>query len=371
MTARSSGKKILVYSQDVGGARYIAPVLSKISKKLPLIIVAHPLSEAVFKDFGISYQTLFEFFKMSKPGEDDIKSALVENNISGIFCTVSSPHPDLINANLIRISKMLDIETFGVMDHWKGLDRFFDKSGEPSYLPDFIGCIDRYARRELLKFYRKPNRVYIMGHPYLERCLAMDKNRDTPHMAVRILIVSQPYVADGSFKSIFLKEINSTRMIDEILKGLKEVEAKKRLQIIYRAHPKENRNFILPDGVKKDTEETGKVILLENDIFIGLNSMLLAEAYLAGGNCIVVDFPWFSKMAGNAIPYAIGNRVNKTDEIGPVLSKTIKLLDRHQSQRKSALAKAVKDSLGRSLCYLKRFINYNLKKERDVIRMAS
>ncbi|ODS33745.1 MAG: hypothetical protein SCARUB_01102 [Candidatus Scalindua rubra] len=175
-------KKILIYSQDVGGANYIAPSINYIVNRYPSLVVIHPLSEQTFKKHKIAFYPLSHFFDRIPPREAEIESFSLQNKISHLYCTTSSPYRDLTNSNFINISRKLNIPTFGIMDHWKGYDRFINDHGEIDYFPDYIGCIDRVCRDKLIRLCKNPERVFVVGHPHLEKCFRRKKDERKKRM---------------------------------------------------------------------------------------------------------------------------------------------------------------------------------------------
>ena len=55
-------RKILIYSQDPGGANFLAPAIARLYQEIKstedALVVAHPLSEEIFSNYKIPYSKL-------------------------------------------------------------------------------------------------------------------------------------------------------------------------------------------------------------------------------------------------------------------------------------------------------------------------
>jgi hypothetical protein len=349
-------KKILILSQDVGGANYIAPSIDYIVNRFPSLIVVHSLSEQTFKKRKISFYPLSHFFEYIPPREEEIKSFLLQNKISHLYCTTSSSRRDLTNSNFIKISRKLNIPTFGIMDHWKGFDRFQDENQELSYFPDFIGCIDELCKEKLIRLRNNPERIFVIGHPHLEEFVNNRTTYSESNKTVNVLVVSQPDTKDRSFNSIFMKKIGAETIIEKVIKQIGQVGKGVNINVNYRAHPKEHASLRLPDSINSARNDEEDGALYENDIFIGFDSMLLVEADLAGKHCISLNIPEFSGYNNMAIPYKVWEEVETMDNLGNTMKKLVETIRKGCSKNPSKLEDTVRGSLDRLIYYFEVFV---------------
>ncbi len=347
----------MIYSQDAGGANFIVPAINHIINRYPSLVVIHPLSEQTFKKHNIALYPLTHFFKYVPSQEEEIKAFLLKNSISHLFCTTSSPYLDLTNSRLINVCRALKIPTFGIMDHWKGYDRFFDDKGETSYFPDYVGCIDKACKEKLVKFGNNPERIFVVGHPHLEGILSKRELTKERNKVINIIIISQPDTKSRSFNSIFMKEIEAESVIENIIKQIKHIKNGIDVNINYRIHPKEQASSLLPDGINVNKTEDWQDALRNNDIFIGLDSMLLIEAGLAGKHCISLRIPEFSCFIDTTPPYRVGEEVEDIDNLGNTIIKFVKMIQNGKHYKYSDLEETVRDSLKRLIHYFEKFVN--------------
>ncbi len=349
--------KVLIYSQDTGGANFIISSINHIVSRYPSLVIVHPLSEQTFKNHKIEYVPLNRFFKHIPPQEEEIKSFLLKKSISHLYCTTSSPHQDLTNSKLIEISRLLNIPNFGIMDHWKGLDRFYDEDGELNYFPDYIGCIDEVCKEKLIKMCKNPERIFVVGHPRLEEFVNNKITVSESAKTINILVVSQPDTNDGSFNSIFLKKIGAETIIEKIIRQIKQIRQGVNINVNYRAHPKEQAPLCLPDSINTGRNGEGDDALYKNDIFIGLDSMFLIEASLAGKHCISLNIPEFSGFNNTVIPYKIWEKVECIDNLENTMMKLVERIRKGSSKNSSGLEDAVRGSLDRLIYCFEDFVN--------------
>lgn len=323
----------------------------------PLIIV-HPLSERIFDKFKIPYQPLSDFFNDLPIEISDFKHFLTKNSISHVFCSLSVPYRDLTNSNLIKASNKINKPTFGLLDHWKGYDRFFDNKGKTSYSPDFIGCIDDNCKKELFKFFHNKDRIFITGNPHLENVLKMKDPFLKNTKEINILIVSQPEIRDRSYKSMFIKKINDERIIDKIHSEIAKISNDINLQINYRPHPKEIPPDHLPENMIMNDTDTEEEVLKRNDIFIGLDSMLLIEASLIGKYCISLSIPELPRFQDFKFPYEILIKLKDLNSLSNSVKKAVESLRQGYSVNLSDLEDKLTGSLERSVHFFEEFIKY-------------
>lgn len=355
MSHKQKNQKILIYAQDIGGAKFIAPIISHFTSKYETIVVVHPFSETVFRKYGMPYYPLSQFFNNFPPSALEIESFVINNDISHVLCTLSSPHRDLTNSYLIKKCRELNIPTMGLMDHWKGYDRFYDQNGEMSYLPEFIVCIDKCAVKEIEKLYIHPEKIFIIGHPHLEKLSKQRKKFLREYRNINILIVSQPDTKDKGFQSIFVKESDAGSITDKIINEIKKMDDGY-ISIKYRPHPNEKLYTDITDRIDIDTTKDWENALAGHDIFIGLDSMLLVEASVAGKYCISLKLSEFSDIVDVSIPYKFSEPVKNMEDVGAILQKAITMVRQGYRMDISDLEQAIEGSLDRAIHCIENFM---------------
>jgi len=307
--------QLLVYTQDLGGVRCLLPILETLESDFPaadISFLRHESSRSVFDAVGFLPSKCREVEGGREINVEEWRETLKRDNITHVLCTLSSPRIDPTNVNLVLAARDLKIPTLGIMDHWKGYDRFYDQEGEPKYFTDLIGCIDSFSFHQFLKCGISKEKLHIVGHPGLERLVSLGHVPVQSKRGLCILIVSQPDSSDGTFRGIFFKDLAGTRIIDRLssLQNFSECQ-----RIAYRYHPKEKQSASLPVAMKTDESSSIEEAFSKYNLFIGLDSMMLFEASLVGRKCLILDLP---ELLGNrcaTIPYRYGHRIKQIDEI--------------------------------------------------------
>lgn len=307
--------KTLIFSQDPGGANFLAPAVVLLCKDglMPdnILILAHPFSEKIFYDNKVPYVKLAREINSCPVSIYEWECFLKLKNICNVVTTTSSPYIDLSNCNLIEACKNKKCPTIGVLDHWKGMDRFF-REKELVYLTDEICCIDKNCQNTIANLGLNKKHIHIVGHPSLERAAANVVEKEClGSKIVNILLVSQPFKVDRSFKGIFFLKHHGRRIIDIIGEVLKNVFDSKgiKAQINLRPHPKESRSDGLPNGIEFDPFSKWGDSLTNHEIFIGYDSMALIEASITGKPSISMNLPVLRNKT-ERVPFNHGFSVN-------------------------------------------------------------
>jgi hypothetical protein len=326
--------KTLIFSQDPGGASFLAPAVVMLCNGglMPdnILILAHPFSEKTFNENSVPYVKLDNEIKSCPVSVHEWECFLKQKNICTVVTSTSSPYIDLTNCNLIEACRKKKCPTIGVLDHWKGMDRFF-REKELVYLPDEICCIDEYCRNAIAKLGLNKKHIHIVGHPSLERVSANVVEKEfLDSKIVNILLVSQPFILDRSFKGIFFLKHNGRRIIEIIGEVLKNIFDSKgiKAQINLRPHPKEYRGEVLPNEIELDPFSKWSDSLTNHQIFIGYDSMALIEASVIGKPNISMNLPVFRNMTERFsfnYGYSVNNFSNLEKIIIGLFTKDLKI----------------------------------------------
>jgi hypothetical protein len=311
-------KIILLYFQDPGGANFLYPVLRKIKSEqnhdFKIKVLCHPLSEGIISD---EYLEPNYNFRLKYPVSIEVwQQFLKDNCVNKVVSTLSSNNFDKSNANLIIAAKILNIQTLGFIDHWKGFGRLLNKKSEPEFCPSWLGVIDRFSINELSKINIK-SVMRAVGHPVLE--MAYTKKIQKKRFE-RILLVSQPDNRTKNFDSVFFSKYKNTNLLETLENAIGNCLP--RSEIYYRPHPKENLKKLSNIAFRIDNSK--KPELFENyDVFIGFDSMLLIEANLVGVESISVCFPEVLDIYKDKIPYRYASKVKNINDFENILNGKI------------------------------------------------
>jgi hypothetical protein len=300
----------LIYFQDIGGTRFLLPVinsLTKLLKKFESIVMFHEKSSMFSSALSESLNNHFSYTSIKNFSIMEWKSILTEENIGLVVCTMSSKYIDMTNCNLIAACNELDIQSIGFFDHWKGFDRLKDTDNRFTYMTSIVGVIDNYVKDGLINEGVSPDRVKVVGHPLLETISPKNYNNDP----CEAIVISQPNIMDKSFNGIFNLPLFENKSFIDRLAAIFSSEFTN-LKLLYKSHPKENKATIIKaDLFKESWEETNK----SKKIFLGFDSMLLFESYLFNHEVIILNFPEFKQYSDKSIPYDFGHSVKDFNDL--------------------------------------------------------
>ena len=286
----------LIYLQDPGGTNFIKNNIDFLKKNYQTKLAAHNLSLPAINSLGISpdfrISNLFSF--------ESWINFLEENKIKKVITTLSSKYVDMANCNLIKASKVKNIASMGFFDHWKGYDRLLEGK-ELTYATDEVCVIDHFVKKNFVNLGFAADKIYEVGHPALEKRLINRVNFNLEKKKIlKICVLSQPDTVNKTFESIFLSDKNI------FLEKLKtELDASSyNFELYIRHHPKEK--ILVSDTIKKDKLDWDSALNFY-DIFIGVNSMTLIEAFLYGKKAIFID-PKNFNVSDDNFPYCISNK---------------------------------------------------------------
>lgn len=328
----TGARKILYYNQDPGGFGYTDPVL------LRLLEITDWDWQFMLHPFAAKSQLTNDIYQdrhVPIPGappvaHDTFVEYLRENRPDAILCTTSAKERDPSNANLITAARELDIPCVAALDHWKGFYRFFTDDGEPLFFPAGLLCIDDETQRRLGEAGLPVEHIFPIGHPALETI--PKKPPLDPDQQQRILLVSQPDIHNDDFEGIFAHRDGGDTLVARIAEVLRPGISSGAVTVSIRFHPKEKKLKDLPAGVSVDDSENWRAAMESHDIFIGLDTIALVEASIAGAICITLDISEFDGFADQKLPFVYSRSVshvediNKTIEdalVGPPLESTL------------------------------------------------
>lgn len=285
--------RLLVFNQDVGGFRFLAPLLHRLRQNMGELSVIHACQPRLREQtarladgaliLGLPADGVFT--------PSDWSQLLRSNEIAAVLCTHGNPRrPGSTTAGLIMAARGLGCPTLGFLDHWKWPERFLDDGGNPTFAPDQLGVIDASHLAAVAALGIAPGRLSIVGHPVLEDVAAVPT---TPAQPLRMVLVSEIDPRRPG-TGIFAKS--------QLLDRLKAQSSSLHLDFRYRPHPNEDP-ACLPARLAIDATPWPE-ILDAFDVFLGHESMLLLEAAFHGR--VAVRLPTPADVLPSSMPFSFG-----------------------------------------------------------------
>ncbi len=276
--------RFLVFGRDPGGANALLPVVRALTARSgdSVDLLAQAWAEDVFRCGGAPFRAA---------GPDDFPPALARTDAA---LTGTSWPPDA-ETRLWRAAEEAGVPTLALFDYWANYRvRFLGPSGEPVW-PTRIAVMDAAVAREMEAEGAPKDRIVVTGQPFLEMRAAQLRAKAgaaPPPRKGRVLFVSQPLSASPSAGERGYDEFSALRLAADAVERAARTSGRP-LCLALKPHPKENPAGLRaalgspPPGVTHEWEEDGDAALLKSEVVLGMSSMMLVEAALAG--CPIVS----------------------------------------------------------------------------------
>ena len=279
--------KILIYGCDIGGANALGEVIEELLKNY----CPHRIQLKIFsKDLGYKSWKKKDFPVEKAPKKSKIKKMVKWADI--VFTATSYP-PD-IEIPLWQAAKTLSKPIVVLLDFWAHyIERFTDPTDGKLLWPDKIAVIDKMARRELINCKVPAERIEITGQPFLEKRIkdfsSSRISRKTGLEELNVMFISQPLHEMPGAKKWGYDEFKALGCIAEALNSLVGFDGLEP-NLIIRTHPREKykeiKNYMESLDLKFkwdfDKESNPDKTIARSSFVLGMSSMLLIEAALAG-----------------------------------------------------------------------------------------
>lgn len=318
---------LLVYGQDVGGARVLLPVVKRLRRERTTSVTVLGTEPAcdIFHLAGVPCRTL-EAAGLGPPVRDREVVRWVAALSPDLYVSDAGHLRDRTAVRLLSACRRLGVPTVALLDHWKNLDRFRGRNGDGfRHAPDVLGVMDRGTSRMLERLGLERDRIRVVGHPYLEemhrtrrrllarrRVASLRRQVGVPGDAVLVLCCSEVLHVHGpdspctrSCRPLFQGATPEGTLLDTVRLAAERASARtgRRVVIAVRPHPYERRMFaaggaapvpMLHDGVCSDVEAVAAA-----DIVMGLTAMPLIQAYVLGKPVVGLTLPTIVERAGD------------------------------------------------------------------------
>lgn len=311
---------LLVYGQDVGGARILLPVVKRLRRDRAgrVTVLGTEAACEVFHSGGVPCRTL-EVAGLGSPIGEGKALRWMASLSPDVYVGDAGHLRDRTAVRLMAACRRLGVPTLALLDHWKNLDRFQDRNGDGfRHAPDILGVMDRATGRVLEHLGLEKDRIRVVGHPYLEeiyrarkRLLAGDwvvslrRRIGVPREAMLVLCCSEMLHVHGPdvscthrCKPLFQNVASGGSALDAVRLAAEQASewSGRPVVVALRPHPFERRLSavtsepripLLDDRICSDMEAVAAA-----DVVAGLTAMPLIQAYVLGKPVISLSQLW-------------------------------------------------------------------------------
>ena len=272
------GRGLFVFS-DPGGAK---PILTLADENIGTLTDVKAVSNREYP-FYKEFSTKVEKANLSKNIYD----------FKPDFVFTGTSYTSDIEINYIISAKENGIPVFSFVDHWTNIRNRFSK-GLNTFFPDTIFVLDKRAKEIAIKEGIEVEKISILPNPYHTflrkwhpKCIKETFLNDNKIPLGNILIVfaPDPLSTAGGIEKFDTDEKIITQ---EFLKVIDEIKSNKKITIIFKPHPNQNIDYILPvisnfglDILLLKDIDT-KALLYYSDLVVGIFSNILIEGQILG-----------------------------------------------------------------------------------------
>ena len=293
---------------DPGGAEAVAPVILKLLEddRYKIHVFSYLQATDVFCKRGLSTNHLVERISHS-----ELKNLFDSSNTGLALCATSVNGFDLEKA-LIAISNTSAIPSISVVDHWTNYqDRFVLPETGHLELPTKITVPIHEAKREMIEAGFCSELISVCGHPALDRLSNINRDsierirsqvREKIGVAEQdtvVVFASQPLIDFHGGEKRCVQKIGYTEesvfnLLANSMDKIYSEQRESRLILVVKTHPREFENKwsnLANDStiLLNPTEDSTFHTCLAADAVVGMSSMLLVEAAIAGCRVISVE----------------------------------------------------------------------------------
>ncbi len=279
--------KILFCAQDPGGANSIIPLIRHFRTRENCKVWGARFASALLARQKIAHLNCTDLtvVQLQKHLKRLAPSVIIMGTSSG----------KSLEKTVTGIARRLGIPTISLIDYWSNYSARFSAPQQPlGYLTDFVCVIDKAMKRGCEKEGIPGKRLYVTGSPYLDECLGKIKNSREKK---QLVFISQPF--SKAKPPVF--PFTEFSVLKDIL-DYKHIASFN--QLIIKNHPKETarhyRSFLakrtpLPLKVEISAEPDVYKVVSASQVIIGMNSIVLLEAALAGKTVFSYEPGWSQK----------------------------------------------------------------------------
>lgn len=276
----------MIIASDIGGARAIKPIIKPLlDNGLNVIIVDNGILPSLFE---------FPIKKINNSliaSKESFKKYITDNNITTL-CFGTSVH-DILPITIAKWSKELGIRTICVLDNWMNYKKRLLLNGE-LILPDIYAIMDEMAYNDAIDDGIPKEILQITGHPDLADITVDASKQFKESLNIQnkklITFILEPVLLDqgDSPSNPSYRGYTEYDIMEKFYNAI--LPYKDEVHIAILPHPRQEKDKLYKfwNEICKDVSwnkieiDKGRIPVLSSDNVVGMTSILLYEAWLAG-----------------------------------------------------------------------------------------
>lgn len=294
---------LLAGAQDAGGACSLAPVIQRLNRRCntKVTVVAAGAAISVFEREQIAFIRL--------EGTPASNSAL-ESTLEGIL-NAETPDALLVGTSwgpsvdklLLGLAQAKGISSLALIDTWSWYrERFAQPGTQQLLLPTRIALMDPLAFDEAVRAGLPQSHLVVTGQPHFANLIRQFKNSNLVRQGHQlrnewlpqstnariVLFASEAFARDFGSATAYYQGYTERDALDGLLEAVSKVRPEFSSAVVVRLHPSqapEAADLPLSTPIRPyqlTTDSNPWACILAADVVVGMTSMLLLEAVIAG-----------------------------------------------------------------------------------------
>ena len=301
-------KRILAAAQEAGGANLLAPVIRELSHRqgTEVWVIACGNASRIFSDQGIVHHCVDNL----QIEESSLRGWVGEllDQVCPDVMLLATAWGQSLEKILLKAARGRQIPSLSIVDNWSYFkERFTDPQTGQMCLPALVGVLDEWAHRQAMQEGIPAESLVVTGHPHLEALADQLKAGHLQREAHRlrrqwlglgsgpegsrvVLFASEAFSRFAGPETPYYRGYTEVEVLEGLVEVVSQLEQAKGLQvkILVKLHPRESADSYRmgPLAHRRNVpilhDESPWACLLASDAVLGMSSMLLVEAALAG-----------------------------------------------------------------------------------------
>lgn len=297
--------RIVCVCGQSGAAAALLPVLRMGVNKYGWVASVKTYGEAssVFVNSGFTVETC---------GAEFSEAASIDwlNSFCPDVVLVGSDAGRHVEKHVIRAAARIDVPSIMFVDFWSNYTaRFIDKKG--AVLPDAVAVLDTKMAEDLITQGIPGEHIYVTGSPALgQAVIELETYDEIQRVRLRrqvgveeeeicVLFISTPGTKEdyGDEPLLSGQPHSLFTIVEDVIESLTHsvLLDKKKIHLFIRPHPRESVSSfkgLMSEHLRVSTSRESRTFdaLIIADLVIGLDSVLLIEALMAGQKILCLDY---------------------------------------------------------------------------------
>ena len=295
-------------AQDVGGANALIPVIKELQRRsqVQVVVIACRKAVQVFYREGIEHRAIESLTGLDQGFMDIARRVLLQ--VAPDVLLLGTSWGASLDKVLVNIGHEQGVPSLAVLDMWSYYrERFADPASGELCFPTKVAVMDQLAFEQAMQAGLPGSSLVITGQPYLDELVVRLQRPDLRRQAESlrrawlgdvtqqetariVLFASEAFAQDFGPHTPYYRGYTEVDALEGLVVAVQLVEdgTCHKIMIVVKLHPEESpRSFRMGPlasqrSVRTVADQPAWPCIFAADVIVGMTSMFLIEAALAG-----------------------------------------------------------------------------------------